>query len=88
MNIADFIAKAKKILNEGAGSEGFVYILRCGKPVSAVDNDTVKVSDIKTENGTTTARIEFKINRDYGYALNSLKAVLGDVDVKSLELVY
>lgn len=88
MNIADFIARAKRILNEGAGSEGFVYILRCGKRLSAVDNDILKVTDITTEDGTTKARIEFKVNRDYGYALNSLKAVLGDIDVKSLELVY
>lgn len=88
MNIADFIEKAKRILNEGEGASGFVYILRTGNSISALDNDILKISEIEHEDGITKARIEFKFNRDYGFALNSLKAVLGDIDVKSLELVY
>lgn len=88
MNIADFIERAKRILNETDGSEGFVYILRTANNISALDNDILKISEITHEDGETKARVEFKVNRDYGYALNSLKAVLGDIEIKSLELVY
>lgn len=88
MNLADLIAKGKRILLEHAGSEGFVYILKTSNTLSPVDNNILKLTDIKTEDGITIARLEFKVNRDYGFALNSLKAVLGDIDVKSLELVY
>ena len=88
MNIADFIERAKRILNEGEGASGFVYILTTANNISALDNDILKISEITHEDGNTKARVEFKVNRDYGFALNSLKAVLGDVDIKSLELIY
>lgn len=89
MNVADFIKMAKRILNEGeGGTSGFVYIFKTTGNISALDNDVLKISEIEKEDGVTKARVEFKINRDYGFALNSLKAVLGDVDIKSLELVY
>jgi len=88
MKLADLIAKGKRILHEHAGSEGFVYILKTSNRLSQIDNNILKLTDIENENGVYTARLEFKVNRDYGFALNSLKAVLGDINVKSLELVY
>ena len=88
MNVVDFIERAKRIINEAEGASGFVYILRTANNISALDNDILKISEITHEDGVCKARVEFKVNRDYGYALNSLKAVLGDIDIKSLELVY
>lgn len=87
MKLADLIGKGKRIL-EHAGSEGFVYILRTTSSIPKLDNAILKITDIEHKDGVTIARLEFKVNRDYGYALNSLKAVLGNIEVKSLELVY
>ena len=88
MNLSDFIARCKKILNEDAGSEGMVFTLRSASPVKAVETDTVKISDVRKENGETIARVEFTFPRDCGFAANTLKAIYGDIEINSLELVY
>lgn len=88
MKISDFINKAKKILNEGAGSEGMVYKLTTPKKVKPVSNDVLVVSDIQKIDDGYEARVEFTFPRDYGFALNSIKAVFGDMEINALELLY
>ena len=88
MKLSDFIARGKKILNEEAGSEGLVYTLATSQVISEMETELLKISDIETVNGDTVARVEFTYPRDYGFALNTLKVVLGDIDIISLQLVY
>ena len=87
MRLEDFIGKAKRNLNEHAGSEGFVYTLICDKAISGIDVDGIKVTDIKTVNGKTTARVEFKDPKEPGRAEAYIKAKYGDLNFK-LDLVY
>lgn len=88
MRLSDFIARGKKILNEDAGSEGLVYKLTTKTAIKPIDTDVVKVSDVEKELDDTVARVEFTFPRDYGFALNTLKAVYGDIDIIGLQLVY
>lgn len=88
MNIEDFIGKAKRILKEDAGSEGMVYKLTTKNSVTAIKNDILTIDDVHKDNGNTVCRITFTYPRDYGFAMNTLKAHLGDIDVARLELLY
>lgn len=88
MKLADYIAKAKRILKEDAGSEGMVYLLSVKGNLAPVDNEILKITEIEHKEGLACGRVEFTFARDYGFALNSIKAVLGDIDIATLELIY
>lgn len=88
MRLSDFIKRAERILNEDAGSEGLVYILTTTSTLKAIETDAVTISDVHKENGETVARVEFSFPRDCGFALNTLKAIYGDIEIVSLNLVY
>lgn len=88
MNIPEYIQLAKKVLNEDAGSEGMVYLVEAKSGLKAVENDIVKVTDVKTDNGVTSAKANFAFPQDYGFALNTIKELLEGIDIIALKLVY
>jgi hypothetical protein len=77
-NYGEFLAKAKMVLKEHAGSEGFAYLL---KYKGELKEEGFKVED--KEDGK--AKIVFDIPHDYGFALQTLKDL--GVEVIGLELL-
>ena len=88
MNIKDYIAYAKKVLNEDAGSEGMMYTVKALSGLKNYEDGTVTIDDVKAVNGEQSARVRFSFPHDWGYASKVVKQVLGDIDIISLELVY
>lgn len=88
MKLSDYIGMAKRILKESAGSEGFVYKITTKNSLPKLDNETLKILDHSTDNGQNIARVEFAVPRDPGFAANTLKAMLGDIEIIALELIY
>ena len=88
MNVPEYLKLAKKVLNEDAGSEGLVYTISAKSGLKAIDNDMLKINEIKTENGIATATVEFSYPQDYGLALATIKEHLEGIDIISLSLVY
>ena len=88
MNIPEYIKLAKKVLNEDAGSEGLVYMVEAKSGLNAIENDLVKIDEVKTENGVTSAKASFVYPHDYGFALQVIKELLENIDITSLSLVY
>ena len=88
MNVPEFIKLAKQILNEDAGSEGMVYKVCAKSGLSALENEVLKIDEVKSENGATVAKVTFSYPHDYGFALNAIKENLENIDVISLSLVY
>lgn len=88
MRLDEFIAKAKNILgrslNEHSGSEGLAYILETTKPLAIVDNHILAIE--KRDDNKYT--VNFKYPHDCGFALNTIKAVFGDIEIVSLQLLY
>lgn len=88
MRLDEFIAKAKntlgRSLNEHAGSEGLAYILETDKALSIVDNHILALE--KREDNKYT--VKFKYPHDCGFALNTIKAMFGDIEIVSLQLLY
>lgn len=88
MNISDYIKEAKKVLNEDAGSEGMVYCVEAKSGLSATENEQLKISEVKSENGVHCANVEFVFPHDYGFALNAIKEALPNIEIIALKLVY
>lgn len=88
MNIPEYIAKAKQVLKEDAGSEGMQYIVEAKSGLKAIDNEILKIEEVKTENGITSGKITFGYPHDYGFALTTLKEHLENLDLVALRLVY
>jgi hypothetical protein len=88
MNIKEYIQLAKKVLNEDAGSEGMMYQIAAKSGLKALETDIVKVYDLKSENGVTTANVSFAYPHDYGFALDTLKNLFENLDLVSLSLIY
>ena len=88
MNIPEYIAKAKKVLKEDAGSEGMQYIVEAKSGLKALDNEVLKIEEVKSENGVTTGKVIFTYPHDYGFALSTLKEHLEGLDLVALKLVY
>lgn len=79
MNLHDYIAKAKRILKEDAGSEGFCYLLKYN---GELKEGPFTVEE-KTEEG---AKIRFDYPRDCGLAAQELKDL--GIDVINLQLLF
>lgn len=88
MNIPEYIKLAKKVLNEDAGSEGMQYKLQAKSGLKALQTDLMTIDEVKSENGVTTARVSFTYPQDYGFALNTIKENLENIDIVSLSLVF
>lgn len=83
MLIREFIEKAKRVLKEDAGSEGFSYKL---KYKGSLKEEGFIVEEKSTEDGEACAKIKFDYPRDYGFALQTLKDL--GIEVVSLELLF
>lgn len=83
MDLKEYIAKAKRILREDAGSEGLCYLL---KFKGSLKEEGFVVEEKETQDGVQCAKIRFAMPRDYGFALQTLKDL--DVDVIGLELLF
>lgn len=79
MNLKEYIAKAKRILKEDAGSEGTCFLV---KHEGELKEDGFKVEE-KTDKGT---KIRFDYPHDYGFALQVLKDQ--GINVTGLELLF
>ena len=81
MDLKEYIAKAKSILNmnEDAESEGFCYLLKYS---GTLKEEGFKVEE-KTEEGT---KIRFDYPHDYGFALETLKNL--GIEVEELKLLF
>jgi inorganic pyrophosphatase len=88
MNIPDYIKLVKKILNEDAGSEGLVYIVEAKSGLNAVENELLKIEEVKAENGIKSGKVTFAYPHDYGFALSTIQETLNGIDVVALKLVY
>lgn len=88
MNVPEYIKLAKNILNEDAGSEGLEYIVEARSGLKAIDTNIVKIDEVKSQNGITSARVSFAYPHDYGFALNAIKENLEGIDIVTLKLVY
>ena len=88
MNVPEYIKLAKAILKEDAGSEGMVYEIAAKSGLKAIEHDLFKIEEIKTENGISKAKATFVYPQDYGFALNTIKEALEDIQIISLSLVY
>lgn len=83
MDLKEYIAKAKRVLREDAGSEGLCYLL---KFKGSLKEEGFKVEEKSIEDGVKCAKIRFDFPRDYGFALQTLKDL--DVEVIGLELLF
>lgn len=88
MNVPEYIKLAKAILKEDAGSEGMVYEIAAKSGLKTIEHDLFKIEEIKTENGISKAKATFVYPQDYGFALNTIKEALEDIQIISLSLVY
>ncbi len=95
MKLSEYILKAQKVLvddiellQEHAGSEGLSYILKTPKELTLISNNILTLSDLRKEDELNVVRINFSYPRDYGFALNSIKAVFGELEIASLELLF
>ena len=88
MNVPEYLKLAKKVLNEDAGSEGLVYQVSARSGLKAIDNDMLKINEIKSEDGISTAVVEFAYPQDYGFALSTIKENLEGIEIVSLSLIY
>ena len=88
MNIPEFVKLAKKVLNEHAGSEGMEYQLEAKSGLKTIETDQVKIVELNTKNGVTTAKVLFSYPQDYGFAVNTIKNVLPEIEIVTLKLVY
>ena len=52
------------------------------------ENELVKIDEVKTENGITSAKASFVYPHDYGFALQVIKELLENIDITALSLVY
>ena len=80
MNFSEFLAKAKIILKEDAGSEGFSYIVKFRGKLPQKEGMIIE------EKSEGQAKILFTVPKDYGLALQELKDL--GVDVIGLELLF
>lgn len=87
MNLSQYIKRAKSILNEHAGSEGFKYFVFAKSGLKAMKNENYEISEVVSENGVQKATVDFSYPRDYGFALNTLKEDL-KVEITGLQLIY
>lgn len=83
MNLKEYIARAKKILKEDAGSEGLCYLVKFKGTLPEAD---FTVEEKETVDGVQCAKIKFVYPKDYGFALQALKDL--GVEVVALELLY
>jgi GTP cyclohydrolase II len=83
MNLQDYIAKAKRILREDAGSEGFLYLL---KYKGELKEEGFVVEEKTTDKEDKCAKIRFEYPRDCGLAAQELKDL--GIEVVSLEILY
>lgn len=88
MNIPEFVKLAKKVLNEDAGSEGMEYQIEAKSGLEAFENEVVKIVDVNTKDGVTTAKVLFSYPQDYGFAINTIKNVLPKIEIITFKLVY
>lgn len=88
MDIKQFIKYARKVLNEDAGSEGMQYKITAKSGLKSYKDDVLSIEDLVTEDGITSATISFTYPHDYGFAINTIKEVLQDIEIVSLSLVY
>ena len=88
MNIVEFNKAAKAILNEDAGSEGMSYVIEAKSGLKAVDTGVLKIDEVKSENGVSTANVSFVYAHDYGSAVQAIKEELKDIEITALKLVY
>ena len=79
MSYLEFLKQAKQVFREDAGSEGLAYIV---KYKGELKEEGFKVEDKKDGE----AKIVFEYPRDFGFALETLKAL--GVDVIELKLLY
>lgn len=84
MNLKDYIAKAKKVLKEDAGSEGFCYCLKYKGTLP--EDPCFTIEEKETKDGVQCAKIKFAYPKDYGFALQVLKDK--GVDIIGLELLF
>lgn len=84
MNLKEYIERAKKVLNEDAGSEGMSYKLTYKGTIPALDG--MEVEHLPVENGNKVCIIKFTYPKDYGFANNCL-AALG-IEIVTLELLF
>ena len=79
MSYSEFLKQAKQVFKEDAGSEGSAYIVKY--------NGELKENGFKVENKKDgEAKIIFEFPKDYGFALETLKAL--GIEVISLALLY
>ena len=88
MNIPEFVKLAKKVLNEDAGSEGMEYQIEAKSGLKEIENEQVKIVDVITKDGVTSARLLFSYPQDYGFAVNTIKNLLPELELIALKLVY
>lgn len=88
MNVQEFIKYAKRVLNEDAGSEGMAYKISAKSGLKAYSDDKMTINEVKTVNDGTEASVQFTYPHDYGFALQSIKDALGDIQITSLTLLY
>lgn len=88
MNIPEYVKLAKRVLNEDAGSEGLVYLVEAKSGLKAIENELVKIDEVATSNGITSAKASFVYPHDYGFALQTIKELLEGIDITALKLVY
>lgn len=86
--LKDFIATAKKVLNEDAGSEGLVYRVTFKNKPAAIDNKALKLDEGKQTDKGHEVKVTWSYPRDYGFALSSLKKFFPNNPVVKMELVY
>lgn len=82
MNLQDYIAKAKRVLREDAGSEGFCYVLQYK---GELKEEGFTVEEKETKDGVKTAKIRFEDPKDYGFAAQVLKDL--GIDIVGLQLI-
>ena len=88
MNVPEYIKLAKQVLKEVAGSEGMNYIVEAKSGLKAIDNELLKIEEVKSENGISSANVTFAYPHDYGFALQTIKEQLEGIEIVALKLVY
>lgn len=88
MNIPQFIKKATAILNEDAGSEGMLYKVTSKKEIKETKNDNFEIKEVKKDGDLYEAHVEFAYPHDYGFAYQTIKEAIEDLEIQAMQLIY
>lgn len=88
MNISQFITNARKVLNEDAGSEGFLYKITSKNAIKEVKTEEYEITESKKDGDVYTAQVAFTYPHDYGFAIQTLKEAVEGLDIQGMQLIY